>query len=98
MVPATNRRDFVRVLLAGAAGPAFASLFDAAGLLWPSNAFGQASSRARTAITGTPLSDHLIHFTGAERPAENIIVATGPGGLVMVNGGREEMSADLLRA
>jgi cyclase len=87
MVSATNRRDFVRILVAGAAS-----------LSLPSHAFGQASSRARTAVTGTPLSDNLIHFTRADGPGENIVVATGPDGLVMVNGGREEMSADLLRA
>src|SRR6185295_17730322 len=108
MGPATNRRDFVRILLAGAAGPAFASGFGAAGpafasgfgaaSFWPSHAMGQGSSRARSAITGTPLSDNLIHFTRADEPGDNIVVATGPDGLVMVNGGGEEMSADLLRA
>jgi cyclase len=87
MVPATSRRDFVRILLGGA--PAFAFGFGAAGL-WPTLAFGQ-----RTAVTGTPLSDNLIHFTGA---GGNVVVASGPDGLVMVNGGREEMSADLLKA
>ena len=87
MVPATNRRDFVRILLAGAAS-----------LSLPSHAMGQASSRARSTVTGTPLSDNLIHFTTADGPGENIVVATGPDSLVMVNGGREEMSAELLRA
>ena len=92
MVPATNRRDFVRILLAGA--PAFACGFGAAGL-WPSRAFGQSSSGLRTPIGATPLSDNLIHFVGA---GGNVLVVTGTDGLVMINGGREEMSADLLKA
>ena len=78
MVPATDRRDFVRILVGGAA------------VLWSSRAFGQ-----RIAITPTPLSDTLIHFAGA---GGNVLVVTGTDGLVMVNGGREEMSADLLKA
>jgi hypothetical protein len=98
MVPATSRRDFVRILLAGSAGPSFASGFGAASLLWPSRALGQGSSRARATITGTALSNNLIHFTRADGPGENVVVATGPDGLVMVNGGREEMSADLHRS
>ena len=95
MAPATNRRDFLGILLGSA--PAFAFSFGAArpasgfpGLL-PSRAFGQSP----TPVTGTPLGDNLIHFTGA---GGNVVVATGPAGLVMVNGGREEKSVDLLRA
>src|SRR4026207_896000 len=88
MGPAPTRRDFVRILVVGA--PAIACGFGA-----PSRAFGQSSSGARTLITATPLSDNLIHFTGA---GGNILVVTGPDGRVMVNGGREEMSADLLKA
>jgi glyoxylase-like metal-dependent hydrolase (beta-lactamase superfamily II) len=84
MVPAPNRRDFVRILLAGAAGWSL-----------PSRAFGQRPTASRSRITDTPLSDNLIHFTGA---GGNIVVVTGPDGLAMVNGGREEMAADLRRA
>jgi cyclase len=80
MVPATNRRDFLGILLVGAAG-----------LSLPFRAFAQRP----TSITATPLTDTLIHFTGA---GGNVVVVTGPDGLVMVNGGREEMSADLLKA
>jgi glyoxylase-like metal-dependent hydrolase (beta-lactamase superfamily II) len=86
MVSVSNRRDFMGILLSAA--PAF---------LLPSPVFGQrpTSSTATAPIAVTPLSDHLIHFTGA---GGNVVVATGPDGLVMVNGGREEMSADLLKA
>ena len=83
MVSATNRRDFLGILLGGAAG-----------LSLPSRVFGQRPAPAAS-ITPTLLSDNLIHFTGA---GGNVVVATGPDGLVMVNGGRQEMSADLLEA
>ena len=83
MVSATNRRDFLGILLGGAAG-----------LSLPSRVFGQRPAPAAS-ITPTLLSDTLIHFTGA---GGNVVVATGPGGLVMVNGGSQEMSADLLGA
>ena len=66
------------------------TLVGGAAVLWSSRAFGQ-----RTAITPTPLSDNLIHFSGA---GGNVLVVTGTDGLVMVNGGREEMAADLLKA
>src|SRR2546426_538040 len=92
MVPATNRRDFVRILLGGA--PAFACGFGAVSL-WPSRAFGQRPTSITPSITATPLSDNLIHFAG---PGGNVLVVSGPDGLVMVNGGREEMSAELLWA
>src|SRR5438128_463730 len=95
MGPATNRRDFLGILLGGA--PAFAFSFGGAGLPELSRALGQrpTSITATARITATPLSDNLIHFTGA---GGNVVVVTGPDGLVMVNGGREEMSADLLKA
>ena len=83
MVPATNRRDFLEILLGGAAG-----------LSLPSRVFGQRPAPVPS-ITPTLLSDTLIHFTGA---GGNVVVATGPGGLVMVNGGSDEMSAALLEA
>ena len=89
MGAATDRRDFLRILLSGA--PAFVSSFGAAR---PAVSFGGTTTTGP--ITAGPLSDNLIHFTGA--PGDNIVVVTGIDGLVMVNGGREEMSADLLRA
>jgi cyclase len=83
MVPATNRRDFLGILLGGAAG-----------LSLPSMAFGQRPTSITTGVTATPLSDNLIHFAGA---GGNVVVVTGPDGVVMVNGGVEERSADLLK-
>jgi glyoxylase-like metal-dependent hydrolase (beta-lactamase superfamily II) len=103
MGSSTNRRNFLGILLGGApafafsfggARPAFG--FGAAGFSMQSPAFAaQAAS-----ITATPLSDNLIHFTGAGGPGENVnvVVLAGPDGLVMVNGGREEVSANLLKA
>jgi glyoxylase-like metal-dependent hydrolase (beta-lactamase superfamily II) len=81
-----NRRNFLGILLGGAAS-----------LSLPARAFGQrpASRTATAPIAATPLSDNLIHFTGG---GGNVLVATGPDGLVMVNGGLEERSADLLKA
>src|SRR5437773_3435521 len=96
MVPATNRRDFVRILLGGA--PAFACGFGAVSL-WPSRAFGQRpTSITASPVIVAPLSDNLTHFTTAGGSGENIVVVAGTDGLVMINGGRQEMSADLLRA
>jgi cyclase len=106
MPAAPNRRDFLRILLGGApafalglggARPAFG--FGAAGLLLPARAVAQRP----TSIIAAPLGDNLMHFTGAGGPGdpgnfENVVVHTGPDGLVMVNGGRQEMSADLLKA
>ena len=91
MSPAPNRRDFLGILLGGA------------GLSWdglksvPYNrtALGQTPSGVHPRIAGTPLSDNLIHFTGA---GGNVVVVTAPDGLVMVNGGLQERSAELLKA
>ena len=80
MGPATDRRDFLRIVLGGAAS-----------LSLPARAFGQTSP----AITATPFSTNLMHFGGA---GGNVVVVTGPDGLLMVNGGREESSTNLLRA
>jgi cyclase len=67
----------------------------AAGLSLPPAAFGQTPSGSHTPVTATPLSDNLIHFTGA---GGNVVLVTAPDGLVMVNGGLQERSADLLSA
>src|ERR1700730_4180548 len=95
MGPATNRRDFLGILLGGA--PAFAFSFGGAGLPELARVFGQrpTSFTATPLIPASSLSDNLIHFSGA---GGNVVVVTGPDGLVMVNGGREEMCADLLKA
>ena len=94
MGPATNRRDFLGILLGGA--PAFAFGFGGAGPSGLIPLFGQRpASTSITSITASPLSDNLIHLTGA---GGNVVVVTGPDGLVMINGGREESSVDLLKA
>jgi cyclase len=96
MFPGSNRRDFLGMLVGGAAG-----------LALPSKAFGRSLDSAdpglagaaeeghAAAITATPLSDNLIEFTGA---GGNIVVVTGPDGLAMINGGLRERSAELLKA
>jgi len=87
MCPEPNRRDFLGILAAAAS-------------LWPSaTAFGQ--QRAATArqpqspITATRLGEHVIQLTGA---GGNVVVVTGPEGLLLVNGGLRERSDDLLKA
>jgi cyclase len=92
MFPAANRRDFVRAVLGGAAG-----------LALPSTSFGQqhpASSAstippAKSAITATPLGENVAAFSGA---GANVLVVTGPDDVVVINGGRHERSAELLKA
>src|SRR6476660_7037139 len=93
MVPATNRRDFLGILLAGA--PAFAFNFGRPGPPESPRAFGQRPATSFAAITATALNDNLIHFAGA---GGNVVVITGSEGLALVNGGLEERSADLLKA
>ena len=87
MCPEPNRRDFLGILL-GAAG------------LWPSStAFGQQRAtilrQPQSTITATRLGDNLIELAGA---GGNVVVVTGPEGLLMVNGGLRERSDDLLKA
>jgi glyoxylase-like metal-dependent hydrolase (beta-lactamase superfamily II) len=82
MVPAPNRRDFLQILLGGAAG-----------LSLSSTAFGLQGEGHDTPITATPLGDNLVELTGA---GGNVVVVMGPDGLLMVNGGLQERSANLL--
>jgi glyoxylase-like metal-dependent hydrolase (beta-lactamase superfamily II) len=80
MGPARGRRDFLQVLLGGAAA-----------LSLPSSAFGQ---RPSGSLGSTPLRDNLVMFSGA---GGNVVVIDGPDGLVLVNGGSEDRSGELLR-
>jgi cyclase len=81
MVSAPTRRDFLGIVLGGAAGLSLSS---------------PASGQQRHApIAASRLSDNLVEFTGA---GTNVVVVTGPDGLVMINGGLRERSADLLKA
>jgi glyoxylase-like metal-dependent hydrolase (beta-lactamase superfamily II) len=96
MFPVPNRRDFLETLLCGGAA-----------LSWPRCARG--AQRPEPGLTGlasgaqrtgsapfavTRLASHLLLIAGAPG---NVVVAAGPGGSVMVNGGDATHSADLLR-
>jgi len=87
MRPGSNRRDFLGILVGGAAGLALPST-SFARRLGPVEATG-------AAITAARLSDNLIELIGA---GGNVVVVTGPDGVVMINGGLRERSADLLKA
>src|SRR5688572_15989512 len=82
MLP-TNRREFVTTLLTGAAG-----------LSLPSYLVARAEESAGS-ITSTRLAENLTLITGA---GGNVVVLTGPDGVLMVNGGLPEKSAALLKA
>jgi cyclase len=84
MASAPTRRDFL-VWLGGAAGVALSS----------SSSSSASTSTSHGPIAATRLSDNLVEFTGA---GGNVVVVTGPDGLVMINGGLRERSADLLKA
>jgi cyclase len=77
----SNRREFFRTLAGGAAGLSLAY-----------KAFGQ--TRAPMTSTATRLSDNLVEIAGA---GANVVVVKGPDGLVMVDGGLPDRSADLLK-
>jgi cyclase len=62
----------------------------AAGLSLASRAFGQAP----TAIAAARLSDNVVEITGA---GGNVTVVIGPDGLVMIDGGLPDRSAELLK-
>jgi cyclase len=79
VAPTPDRRDFLGMVLGGAAG-----------LTLPSTVFGQRSA----AIAAVPLSDNLTLLSGA---GANVVTLTGSEGLVLVNGGLEDRSAELLR-
>jgi glyoxylase-like metal-dependent hydrolase (beta-lactamase superfamily II) len=80
--PTPDRRDFLGLLLGGAAGFAL-----------PPTAFGQRPAASTTALSVTPLSDHLIRLSGG---GGNVIAAIGPESVLLVNGGAEEHSLALL--
>jgi glyoxylase-like metal-dependent hydrolase (beta-lactamase superfamily II) len=91
MAVTPSRREVLGILLGGAAGLSLSS---------PSSAQQRSStvstgSGSRAPITAVPLSDNLVEFTGA---GGNVVVVTGPDGLVMIDGGLRERSADLLKA
>src|SRR5437868_1031249 len=83
MVRAPNRRDFLAILVGGAAG-----------LALPVRAAGADTTGAQTAIVPTRLSPNLILFSGA---GANVVVAIGHDGVAMINGGLPARSAELLK-
>ena len=95
MVPAPNRRDFLQILLGGAAGFSLSSTaFAQQHALTLSSRSGHDASDGRGGpLIPTRLNDNLVHVSGA---GGNVMVVIGPDGLVMINGGLRERSADLL--
>lgn len=79
----SNRRDFCRTILSGAAG-----FFLGSG---SSEIFAQTPT---SPISVTKLTDSLSLITGA---GSNVILLNGPEGALLVNGGTAERSADLLK-
>ena len=75
----TNRREFIRALMGGAAGLT---------LTWP--AFGQ--GRGPAPITATKLTDRIVALSGV---GGNVGLVVGPDGLVQIDGGTANRAADL---
>ena len=86
MLPAPRRRDVLQLLMASAAG-----------LALPRFASGQQrpSSSHHAPLTTARLSESVFLVSGA---GGNVLVITGGDGLVMVNGGSQERSPELLKA
>ena len=86
MLTAANRREFVRTLLAGAAGLTLAHPI-------PSRAaFGQGQGRGPAPLTVTKLTDRLVVVAGA---GGNIGVVIGPDGMLMIDGGTANRAGDV---
>src|SRR5262245_32232254 len=81
MYRSKNRRDFLKVL----AGGAGISLFPAAPRLWAQAAGGVGVAK---------LTDTISLVNGA---GSNVVVVNAPDGVLMVDGGSPEHSADLLK-
>ena len=56
---------------------------------------GGFAQQPSASIAATRLSENMVLLTGAGR---NVLAVNGPDGILMVNGGRPEQSADLLKA
>ena len=79
----SDRRSFLKAAIAGATGVS---------LTVRGRAFGRP---APDPIVTTPLSDNLVQLAGA---GANVVALTGPDGVLLVDGGLEERSGDLLKA
>ena len=85
MLPAPSRRDVLHLLMAGTAGFAL-----------PRRAHAQQHPVAthHTTLTVSRLSESLSLVSGG---GGNVLVVSGPDGLVLVNGGSQERSTELLK-
>jgi glyoxylase-like metal-dependent hydrolase (beta-lactamase superfamily II) len=83
----SNRRQFLKSVLAAGAGLTLAEMQSRPAL-----------ARERTPaspITVNRLNDHLVVFSGA---GANVVAAHGPEGILLVDGGLQERSRELLEA
>ena len=80
-----GRRQFLKTALGGVAGVSVASLIG-------TSAFARARGEA---IAISPVTDSIALVTGA---GSNVVIVTGPDGVVMIDGGLAERSGDLLKA
>jgi len=85
MPPATGRRDVLRALIAGATGASFASFLPSR------HAYAQGAAHT---LQSTRLTDRLFLIAGA---GGNVVLALGPDGVVMVNGGQRDHAQALLQ-
>ncbi len=99
MFPGANRRDFLQILLGSATALSWSELVRGASAQGAPSTGGGASRSAGPAavppapLTVTRLGLNLLLIAGAPG---NVVVATGPDGSVMVNGGQASRSAELL--
>jgi glyoxylase-like metal-dependent hydrolase (beta-lactamase superfamily II) len=83
--PGTGRREFLKTALGAAAGASLACLVGT-----------RAVARAKAdPIVITPITGTIAQVTGA---GSNVVILTGPDGVVMIDGGSSERSGDLLKA
>jgi cyclase len=75
VLSSSNRRDFVKTLIGGAACLPLARA-------------------AAIPIAAVKLTDSIVQITGA---GSNVLMVTGPDGVMLVDGGSAERSADLLK-
>jgi cyclase len=80
-----SRRQFLKTALGGVAGASVVSLFG-------ERAFARARAEA---IAITPIVEDVSLVTGA---GTNVVLVTGPEGVVVIDGGTAERSGDLLKA
>jgi cyclase len=82
MLP-TNRREFLGTLIKGGA------------VLSLSSRMAARAEELGASLTSTPLTENMTLISGA---GGNVVVLNGPDGVLMINGGLPEKSADLLKA